>query len=165
MDKSPGRYRVFRPYENRGTSTPANPVILSPAPLPGITTGSCNLNIVMNRQVHLIIGGVLFLVYAYVAGLIHPAFGTLCIFGFVATAAGSIFPDILEPPTSAHHRGFFHSRRALKEIAVLFLLTAMPVLFAPGIPRFPLVFSTSCFFLGYAAHLAADSLTRAGLPK
>ncbi|MEI7856346.1 MAG: metal-dependent hydrolase [Methanomicrobiales archaeon] len=119
----------------------------------------------MNRQTHLIIGGVLFLVYACFAGLFHTASGILFIFGFVATAAGSLFPDILEPPTSAHHRGFFHSRRMLKAITVLFLLTAMPALFNTGIPRLLLVFSASCFFLGYAAHLAADSLTRAGLPK
>ena len=119
----------------------------------------------MNRQMHLIIGGGLFLVYANVAGLFHTASGTLLIFGFVATAAGSLLPDILEPPTSAHHRGFFHSRRVLAAVAILFLLAALPALFDLGSPRFPFVFNASCFFLGYAAHLTADSLTRAGLPK
>ena len=118
----------------------------------------------MNRQAHILIGIVLFLAYAYVAGLFHHTTSELFVFGIVAAAAGSLFPDILEPPTGAKHRGFFHSRRVLKSVTVMFLITAMPVLFAPGIPHFPLVFSASCFFLGYAAHLLADSLTRAGLP-
>ncbi|MDO9323344.1 MAG: metal-dependent hydrolase [Methanoregula sp.] len=122
----------------------------------------------MNRRTHLIIGGVLFLAYVYVAslltGLFHHTSGELFFFGILAAAAGSVFPDILEPPTSAKHRGFFHSRRMLKTVAVLFLITASAVLFASGIPRFPLAFSAACFSLGYAGHLAADSLTRAGLP-
>jgi membrane-bound metal-dependent hydrolase YbcI (DUF457 family) len=59
----------------------------------------------------------------------------------------------------------FHSRRALKSVTVLFLLTAVPVLFAHSMPRSPLIFAASCFFLGYSAHLLADSMTRAGLPR
>jgi hypothetical protein len=119
----------------------------------------------MKRQVHLVIGVVLFLVYFYVAGLPHSTSGELFVFGIVAVAAGSLFPDLLEPPTSAKHRRVFHSRRALESVLVIFLLMAVPVLFAPGIPHFPLVFSASCFFLGYSVHLLADSLTRAGLPE
>lgn len=118
----------------------------------------------MNRQAHFIIGVVLFLAYVYVTGFFHHTASELFVYGIVAVAAGSLFPDILEPPTSAKHRGICHSRRALKSVSVMFLLTAMPVLFAPGIPHFPLMFSVSCFFLGYAAHLLADSMTRAGLP-
>ncbi|MDP3564844.1 MAG: hypothetical protein Q8R70_10180 [Methanoregula sp.] len=98
------------------------------------------------------------------AGLFHQTTGELLVFGIIAAAAGSLLPDILEPPTSAKHRGLFHSGRALKTVAVMFLIAAIPVFFAPGINHFPLVFSTSCFFLGYTAHLLADSLTRAGLP-
>ena len=119
----------------------------------------------MNRQTHLIVGVVLFLGYVYGAGFFHPIASEPFVFGFIAVLAGSLFPDILEPPASAKHRGICHSRRALKFVTVLFLLTAIPVLFIPGIPRFPLVFSASCFFLGYAAHLVADSVTRAGLPE
>jgi len=119
----------------------------------------------MNRQAHLVIGAVLFLTYVYVAAFFHRASADLFVFGIVAAAAGSLFPDILEPATSAQHRGICHSWRALKFIAMIFLLTAILVLFAPGIPYFPLVFSASCFFLGYSAHLLADSLTRAGLPR
>ncbi len=118
----------------------------------------------MNRQAHLVIGIILVLVYGYVSGSFHGPSGELLVFGIVAVAAGSLFPDILEPATSAQHRGIFHSRRALKCVAPIFLLTAISVLFVPGIPHFPLVFGASCFFLGYSAHLLADSTTRAGLP-
>jgi membrane-bound metal-dependent hydrolase YbcI (DUF457 family) len=118
----------------------------------------------MNRRTHLIIGIALFLGYGYGAGLIHHVAGEVFVCGVIAAAAGSLLPDILEPPTSAQHRGVFHSGRALKTVTMIFLLTAIPVFFTPGIARFPLVFSASCFFLGYAAHLLADSLTRAGLP-
>jgi inner membrane protein len=118
----------------------------------------------MNRQAHLVIGAVLFLLYLYIAMFFHVISGELFVSGIVAVAAGSLFPDILEPPANARHRGFFHSRRAFKFVSVIFLLPAVPVLFAPGIPHFPLVFSASCFFLGYVSHLLADSLTRAGLP-
>jgi membrane-bound metal-dependent hydrolase YbcI (DUF457 family) len=118
----------------------------------------------MNRRTHLIIGIALFLGYGYVAGLFHQTTSELFVFGIIAAAAGSLLPDILEPATSVRHRGLFHSGRALKTVAVIFLIAAIPVIFAPGIARFPLVFSASCFFLGYAAHLLADSLTRAGLP-
>lgn len=118
----------------------------------------------MNRQAHLIIGMMLFLGYGYGAGLLHQAQGSLVVGGMLATLAGSLVPDILEPPISARHRGIFHSRRALKCAAVLFLVSALPVLLTSDIPRLPLIFSASCFFLGYAGHLLADSLTRAGLP-
>jgi inner membrane protein len=118
----------------------------------------------MNRQAHLVIGVVLFLVYLYVTMFFHGISGELFVSGIVAVAAGSLFPDILEPPTNARHRGFFHSRRAFRSVSMIFLLTAVPVLFDPGIPHFALVFSASCFFLGYASHLLADSQTRAGLP-
>jgi len=118
----------------------------------------------MNRQAHLIIGFIVFLAYHEVTVFFHATSTELLLPGIAAVAAGSLVPDILEPPTSARHRGICHSRLALKTVAVLFLLTAVPVLFAPGIPRFPLVSAASCFFLGYSAHLLADSLTRAGLP-
>ncbi|MEI8330348.1 MAG: metal-dependent hydrolase [Methanomicrobiales archaeon] len=119
----------------------------------------------MNRQAHLIIGIMLFLGYGYGAGLLHQSLGSLLVVGILATLTGSHVPDILEPPTSARHRGICHSRRALKCAAVLFLVSALPVLLTPCIPCIPLTFSGSCFFLGYAGHLLADSLTRAGLPR
>jgi membrane-bound metal-dependent hydrolase YbcI (DUF457 family) len=118
----------------------------------------------MNRQVHLVIGIVLFLVYAHGAGLFYRAAGTLLVFGILAVVAGSLLPDILEPATGARHRGICHGRRALGFAGMAFFLTAIPVLFSPTVPRLSLVFTVSSFFLGYASHLLADSLTRAGLP-
>jgi membrane-bound metal-dependent hydrolase YbcI (DUF457 family) len=118
----------------------------------------------MNRQVHLVIGIAAFLVYFYAMGLFHISAGALFVFGIVAVSAGSLFPDIVEPATSARHRGIFHSRLALKLAEVLFLIMAVMVLLATALPRLPVVFAASCFFLGYAAHLLADSMTRAGLP-
>ena len=91
----------------------------------------------MNRQVHLVIGVGLFLVYVYITGLFHNPAGELFVFGIIAVAAGSLFPDILEPAISPRHRGIFHSRRALKVVGVLFLLTTVPVLLTPALPRSP----------------------------
>ena len=119
----------------------------------------------MNRPVNLIIGTVLYLVYAHGAGLFYRAAGTLIIFGILAVTTGSILPDVLEPATGARHRGICHGRRALWFAGLAFFLTAIPVLFSSGVPRFSLVFTVSCFFLGYAAHLLAGSLTQAGLPR
>ncbi|MGD0080107.1 MAG: metal-dependent hydrolase [Methanoregula sp.] len=119
----------------------------------------------MNRQVHIGIGVVLFLAYAYFTGNLHTATGGFFVYGIVAVVVGSLFPDILEPPSSGRHRRIFHSWRALKFSMVMFLLTAMLVIFAPGISHFLVVSGSSCFFLGYSAHLLADSTTRAGLPR
>ena len=157
----PGSGMFFSSCDHRGT--------LSPAPIPGINTGSYYCTTDMNRKAHLIIGIALFLMYFYVAGLFHSTAGVLTtgalfVSGIVAVSVGSLFPDLLEPATSSRHRGFFHSRRALDIVGVLFLLSAVVILFAPGAARLSLVFGTSCFFLGYAAHLLADSVTRAGLP-
>jgi membrane-bound metal-dependent hydrolase YbcI (DUF457 family) len=118
----------------------------------------------MKRQAHLIIGESLYLGYIYATGLFAGMSAGLLVIGMVAMAAGSILPDLLEPATSAKHRGVFHSRRALKIVAVLFLIAVALVFAAPGIPHFPAVFGATGFFLGYAAHLLADSFTRAGLP-
>jgi hypothetical protein len=117
----------------------------------------------MNRRVHLAIGIVLFLAYVCGAGLLYRASFFLLIAGACAAAAGSLLPDILEPPTCAKHRGFFHGRRVLAIAGATLLLTALPVLSSSGLPRLSLLCS-SCFSLGYAGHLLADSLTRAGLP-
>ncbi|WP_321504870.1 metal-dependent hydrolase [uncultured Methanoregula sp.] len=118
----------------------------------------------MNRKVHLISGGILYLAYVYVTGFFHDITPELFVYGIVAVTLGSLFPDIIEPATGARHRRICHSWRALKLMLALFLVLALAISFSPGIPRYPLAFSASCFFLGYAVHLIADSLTRAGLP-
>jgi len=118
----------------------------------------------MNRQVHLVIGIVLFLVYAHGADLFYRADGLPIVFGILAVTTGSLLPDILEPATGSRHRGICHGRRVLGFAVLAFFLTAIPVLFSAGVSRLSLVFTVSCFFLGYASHLLADSFTRAGLP-
>ena len=119
----------------------------------------------MNRKMHLVAGTALFLVFACGAGLFHRINASLLIFGLGAVAAGSLVPDILEPPTSAKHRGFFHCRRLLAFAGAVLFLTAVPVVYIPGLTHLQLFVICSSFFLGYTAHLVADSLTRAGLPR
>jgi len=138
--------------------------ILSPAPLPGIHTGTAELHLTINRRVHLIIGITLLLAYAYIAVYSHGISVGPVTCGIITAATGSLLPDILEPPTGSRHRGICHSRRALNIVAAVFLISAIPVLFAPDIPHYPVIFSASGFSIGYLAHLLADSLTRAGLP-
>lgn len=118
----------------------------------------------MNRQVHFVIGVVLFLIFCWLAGFFYRVTPGLFVPGIIAVAFGSLLPDILEPATSARHRGIFHSRRVLGFVAVLFLLAGILVITGAGTPRLVLMFSAACFFLGYSAHLVADSVTRAGLP-
>jgi membrane-bound metal-dependent hydrolase YbcI (DUF457 family) len=115
----------------------------------------------MNRRVHLLIGAGLFLLYWY--GAVSPRGGSGGLFaaGILAAAFGSLLPDLLEPATNARHRGLFHSRRVLECAVLFFLAAAALTVLAPG-TLLPL--ACSAFLLGYAAHLLADSLTRAGLP-
>ena len=119
----------------------------------------------MRRRIHLVVGTALFLVYAYILGKVHPESALLLAAGFLGVVAGSAFPDLIEPATNSRHRGLFHSRRILRLTSLLFFATAFlsilrtPVLFSVG------AFPVSCFLLGYASHLLADSLTRAGLPS
>jgi membrane-bound metal-dependent hydrolase YbcI (DUF457 family) len=115
----------------------------------------------MRRRVHLLIGAGLFLLYWYGAVSSRGGSGGLFVLGLVAAVFGSFLPDLLEPATSARHRGFFHGRRVLECAILCFLVSAGYTVLAPGTP-FPL--ACSAFLLGYAAHLLADSLTRAGLP-
>jgi len=119
----------------------------------------------MRRRIHLVVGTALFLVYAYILGKVHPESAVLLAAGFLGAVAGSAFPDLIEPATNSRHRGLFHSRRILRFTSVLFFAAAFlsvlrtPVLFSAA------AFPVSCFLLGYASHLHADSLTRAGLPS
>jgi inner membrane protein len=118
----------------------------------------------MNRTTHLLTGAVLFLLYAYFTGFLYGSAGGVFVPGMAGAALGSLLPDMLEPARNARHRGFFHSRKILKLAVVVFLLTFVLGLPVPGGGQSPLLFALSCFTLGYAAHLLADSVTRAGLP-
>jgi membrane-bound metal-dependent hydrolase YbcI (DUF457 family) len=119
----------------------------------------------MNRQIHLGLGVVLFLCYFSFARSIYDTNIAFFAFGIIAVTVGSVCPDILEPPTGPTHRGIFHSWPMLKAVTLLFLVAAVLGLLGSDIPHTLLVFSCSCFFLGYSTHLLADSMTRAGLPR
>lgn len=121
----------------------------------------------MKRGVHLVLGGIAFLLYAVTIRNIAPAVPEPVIPGIIAALAGSLAPDCLEPPTSWHHRGICHSKRALWFTGILIGLTfAGQVLPVPSeTPTgFPVLWTMSCFFLGYFSHLLADACTKMGLP-
>jgi membrane-bound metal-dependent hydrolase YbcI (DUF457 family) len=118
----------------------------------------------MNRQVHLVVGAGLFLLYYYLTVFPHGGAAGLFAPGIIAAAAGSLFPDLPEPATNARHRGIFHSRRALKCALLVFLVTAGSIVVVPALSRSVIPVAVSSFCLGYASHLLLDSLTRAGLP-
>jgi membrane-bound metal-dependent hydrolase YbcI (DUF457 family) len=105
-----------------------------------------------------------FCCYAYLCHLLQDIpQGTLA-FGLLAAFAGSVLPDLLEPPTSSRHRGFFHSKKVLKGTGILFVVTALLWLL-PEVPSKTVPFVLSALALGYLLHLAADSVTPRGLPK
>jgi membrane-bound metal-dependent hydrolase YbcI (DUF457 family) len=118
----------------------------------------------MKRNTHLLIGGMLFLVYFSGIITIFKNSTDSFWFGLLATAVGSVFPDLLEPATNRMHRGVCHGKRALKLAAVLFGVTAFIGLFSDPLQYHTLLYPASCFFLGYSSHLVADSTTRSGLP-
>ncbi len=112
----------------------------------------------MNRQEHVAIGIIAFLVYTYLTYLVIKISNGAIGYAFIAVLLGSIIPDILEPPTSWMHRGICHSKRALKTCGKILALTALVGLF------FSTFYVISSFFLGYTFHLLADSTTEVGLP-
>jgi membrane-bound metal-dependent hydrolase YbcI (DUF457 family) len=118
----------------------------------------------MRRQTHLFIGAIAFLTYTYPIYLILKIPLNTMLTGFFATAFGSVMPDVLEPARTWSHRGRCHSRRAMKFSVWIFAFTAVLGLFQVYIHDLYLVYLTSGFFLGYAVHLLADSMTPAGLP-
>lgn len=118
----------------------------------------------MRRSGHLLIGTAAFVLYQLALEAACPAVLYPGFVGLFAAAAGAVFPDILEPGTGIHHRGICHSRRTLRLVSVLFLGAAAISLVALPVPHRIIVYLASCFFLGYASHLLADSRTRMGLP-
>jgi len=119
----------------------------------------------MRKAVHILTGMVAFAAYSFVlAGHANPPAATWA-FGLAAAGLGSLLPGILEPAGGPHHRAFFHSRRVLFfALAGFCLLAPAAVLLAP-LPAFRYPYYAASFLLGYALHLLADSLTRAGLPR
>ena len=118
----------------------------------------------MRRQTHLFLGAIAFGAYTYPLFIfLHMEPGTM-LMGFFAALFGSVMPDVLEPARDWTHRGFCHSRRAMRFAGYFFVFTAILGLFQPVIPDFSAAYLVSGFFLGYIVHLLADSLTPAGLP-
>ena len=119
----------------------------------------------MRKGAHLIIGILAFCGYAYLLGLLRETTRELFLLGLFAVITGSLMPDILEAPTSWRHRGIFHSKRALKCMVGVFVITAaIGVLPSPLLPHASVTYGVSCFALGYLFHLLADSTTKRGLP-
>jgi membrane-bound metal-dependent hydrolase YbcI (DUF457 family) len=77
--------------------------------------------------------------------------------GAVGAAAG-VLPDVLEPPVSPNHRGFFHS---VPFLAVL-VFSATLIFGRSKTALLGLFFS---FLVGYGSHLWADGNTPQGLPS
>jgi len=77
--------------------------------------------------------------------------------GAVGAVAGAL-PDVLEPPLSPNHRGFFHSVPLL----------AVPVFGATLLLRRSKTVLSGLFFsflVGYGSHLCVDGNTPQGLPS
>lgn len=117
----------------------------------------------MRRGIHIVIGLLAFSLYAYLGDFLQEIPPGALALGFLMVFAGSVLPDLLEPPTSSRHRGFFHSKRALKGTGMFFLAAAVLWLL-PEVPQKTVPFVLSALALGYLLHLAADALTPRGLP-
>jgi membrane-bound metal-dependent hydrolase YbcI (DUF457 family) len=119
----------------------------------------------MRRRTHLILGALAFLAYTSPIYLIEKIPSNTMLMGLFAAFFGSVMPDVLEPAWTWSHRGILHSRRAMRFSGWLFAVTAVLGIFQIFLPAFSLSYLISGFFLGYAVHLLADSVTPAGLPK
>ncbi len=119
----------------------------------------------MRKQAHLLIGAVAFLAYTYPLYFLVGIPANAMLMGFISALFGSVMPDVLEPARTWSHRGFGHSRRAMRFAASVFAFTAMLGLFQYFDPSLALSYIISGFFLGYALHLLADALTPAGIPE
>ncbi len=88
---------------------------------------------------------------------IHLTWFTIYLFPLLI---GILLPDLIEIANSPNHRAFFHSIRLLK--IILFFITPLTIVSAYLVnSRY---FILTVFFAGYLLHLAADSLTKKGLP-
>ena len=119
----------------------------------------------MNREWHLVIGGIAFLFYQIFIDTLNSSRHYPWFFGIFLLVIGSVLPDKLEPAYSRYHRGIFHSQGALFVMLIFFTVFALIILFSSSFPNLILIYLGSCFFLGYVFHLLADSFTTRGLPK
>lgn len=119
----------------------------------------------MNREWHLVIGGIAFFLYQMFLDAFNTAIHYPWLLGIFLIAIGSVFPDTLEPGFSRYHRGFFHSHGALALMSIFFIVSAAITSFSSTFPNLVFIYLVSCFFLGYVFHLLADSTTTMGLPR
>ena len=119
----------------------------------------------MRRQTHFVMGAMAFLAYTYPLYLLLHLPSDTMLLGFFAALFGSVMPDVLEPPRNWTHRGLGHSRRAMRFTGWLFVFTAILGFFQIYNQGLHVSYLASGFFLGYATHLLADSMTPAGLPE
>jgi len=111
----------------------------------------------MNKNQHIVIGTIIFVLYLIFFFLMHPIDSQVIVFSYVALLAGSIIPDVVEPASDWKHRGFGHSKRVLKKMALVFFVCSLIAI----VFQYSLIVSS--FLLGYIVHLLADATTKVGL--
>lgn len=111
----------------------------------------------MNKEQHLTIGTISFSIFILAIYQIREVDTQFLVLGFLGLLLGSVIPDIIEPPTSWKHRGFYHSKRILKQLIPICIIISIIAIFL----QFMLIISS--FLLGYVVHLLADSTTEIGL--
>jgi len=119
----------------------------------------------MNREQHVFIGIVIFAVFTLPFYYLAKIPANIVLYGGIGAVIGSIIPDILEPATSWMHRGVGHSKRALKLTGKIFAIAALLGILSFFNSMFFIFYIIASFFLGYVAHLLADSTTAVGLPE
>jgi membrane-bound metal-dependent hydrolase YbcI (DUF457 family) len=118
----------------------------------------------MNKEQHVVIGIIIFCIFTWLLYSLVKIPSNIIIYGLIGAIFGSIIPDILEPASNWMHRGLGHSKRALKFIGKIFIVTAFLGALAFFNSLFFIFYIISSFFLGYVAHLLADATTPVGLP-
>ena len=116
------------------------------------------------RELHLVIGLFIAILFSYLFSLFYGGemnVGILSVW-IIASIIGSVLPDIIEPGGRGkwNHRKFFHSKKLLKIIGILLILT-FSLIILQWYPANSLFF----FFLGYASHLLADSTSKMDLSR
>src|SRR5665811_315548 len=86
----------------------------------------------MNRKEHMAIGIMAFIAYKVLVHLMVKISDDPVLYALLAVVLGSILPDILEPPTSWMHRGVYHSKRTLKSIEKIFVVTVFIGILVPA---------------------------------
>ena len=112
----------------------------------------------MNRTQHIVAGLVVFAIYTYLVYQIRSIGVEVLFLGGVAAILGSMLPDIIEPASDWTHRGFAHSKRILRRLSLIVLLTSIAVLV------FPHLLILVGALLAYVVHLLCDWTTKVGLP-